>query len=162
MAARVQVKGWTKMTNPAKLTNQQWYLTSLVGVVFLVMALLQLIGFSDFKNWLESIGISAATECAVVLIVAEVLASLAFFRIPLMAGLRMLAAWLAILAGGFWFIENLRLVSDGKAGQLSSSGFFGKYLNQSPGWWTVIEVTIFLFLVVWSLYLTRPAWSRMR
>ncbi len=156
MAAQVQLKGWTEMAAPAKLSNQQWNVTGLLGVVLIVMAILQVIGFSDFKDWFDSLGFGAPSLWAVVLIVAEVWAALGFFKLKLMNGFRAISMILAILVGGFWFVENLRLVSEGKAGQLMNSGFFGKYLHQSPGWWTVIEVTVFLFWIVYSLRLTWP------
>lgn len=158
MAAQFQVREWGEMSQPPNLTDQQWGITSLLGVVLVVMALLQAIGFGDFKDWLDSIGLGAPATWAVVIIVAELWAALSFFKLPLMNGFRMIGAWLAILVSGFWFIENLRLVSEGKAGVLASSGFFGKYLTQSPGWWTVIEVTVLLLWVVYSLRLT--TWSK--
>lgn len=160
MATRVQVSGWTEMADPPNLTSQQWNLTGLLGVVLIVMAILQLIGFSDFKDWIDSIGLSGPAVWAVVIIIAEVAAAVGFFKLRLSFGLRMLSAWLAILVSGFWFVENLRLVSEGKAGHVANSGFFGKYLHQSPSWWTVIEVTVLLFWVVYSLELTKASWSK--
>lgn len=156
MAARVQLKGWGTMAAPAKLSNQQWNITGVLGVVLVVMAILQVIGFSDFKNWLDGVGFGAPAVWAVVLIIAEVWAALGLFKLRMMTGLRMVSGALAILVAGFWFVENLRLVSEGKAGEVANSGFFGKYLTQSPGWWTVIEVTVLLFWVIYALRLT---WS---
>jgi hypothetical protein len=156
MAARVQVKGWGDTVNPPQLSSKQWNLTSLLGVVLIVMAILQIIGFSDFKDWLDNVGFGSTTVWAVVLIIAEVWAALGFFKLKLMRGFRLISGWLAIFVAGFWFIENLRLVSEAKSGEVASSGFFGNFLNQSPGWWTVIEVMIFLFWVIYALRLT---WS---
>lgn len=154
MATRVQYKGWAQASDPAKLTNQQWNVAGLLGVIFIVMAVLQIIGFSDFKGWFKAIGFSGPAVWAVVLILAELWAAVAMFKVRLSMGFRTLSAWLAVLVAGFWFIENLRLVSEAKSGLLQNSGFFGKYLPQSPGWWTVIEATIFLFWVIYAVRLT--------
>ncbi len=163
MAAQYQLrwnKDWGKMTTPTGLTDQEWGITSVLGVVLLVMALLQLIGFGVFRDWLSSVGFSGPAVWAVVIIVAEVWAAFGFFKLPLMNGFRAIGAWLTILVSGFWFIENMRLVSEGQAGVLANSGFFGKFLTQSPGWWTAVEVTVLLLWVVYSLRLT--AWSNNR
>ena len=158
MAVQAQLKGWTEMVDPPKLTIRQWNIAGLAGVVLIVAAILQAIGFGDFRDWLESIGFGSPAVWAVGIIVAELWAAAGFFKLPLMTGFRMIGALLAILVAGFWFIQNLRLVSEGAAGELANSGFFGKFLQQSPGWWTVIEVTALLLLVVYSLRLT-SGWS---
>lgn len=157
--ARAQLKGWTEMGTPPKLTSQQWNLCSLLGVILAVMALLQIISFGDFKDWLDSVGFGAPAVWAVSLIVAELWAALGFFKLPLMNGFRTVSGWLAIAVGGFWFLENLRLVSEGAADQVTNSGFFGKYLHQTPSWWTVLEVSILLF---WILYCVRLMWHKDR
>jgi hypothetical protein len=159
MAAQVQLKGWAQMADPPRLTTREWNVAGLVGVVLIVTALLQAIGFGDFRDWLESIGLGSPAVWAVGIIVAEVWAAVGFFKLPLMNGFRMISSLLAILVAGFWFVQNLRLISEGAAGELSNSGFFGGFLKQSPGWWTVIEVTVFLILVTYSLRLT-SGWSK--
>lgn len=158
MTARATAKGWTKMADPPKLTTQQWNTVGLLGVVLVVMAVLQAISFNDFKDWLSGIGLDSPAVWAVGLIVAEVLAAVSLFKLPLMNGARMFSGLLALLVAGFWFIQNLRLVSDGAAGQLTSSGLFGGYLEQSPGWWTVIEVTVLLLWAAYSVRLT--SWTK--
>ncbi len=160
MAVQAQLSGWTEMADPPKLTSRQWNIAGLVGVVLIVMAVLQAIGFSDFKDWLESIGLSSQAVWAVGLIVAELWAAAVFFKLPLMNGFRLVGSLLAILIAGFWFVQNLRLISDGAGDNLEGSGFFGKFLEQSPGWWTVIEVTALLFVVVYILKLTNIVWSK--
>ncbi|HEY5549751.1 MAG TPA: hypothetical protein VIK37_00895 [Candidatus Saccharimonadales bacterium] len=159
MAVQAQLKGWTQMTVPQKLTSREWNITGLAGVVLIVMAVLQAIGFGDFRDWLESIGLDTPAVWAVGIIIAEVWAAISLFKLPLMTGFRMVGGLLAILVAGFWFVQNLRLVSEGAAGELSNSGFFGKFLEQSPSWWTVIEVTALLFLVVYSVNLV-SGWSK--
>jgi hypothetical protein len=160
MAVQAQLKGWSQMADPPKLTSTQWNIAGLTGVILIVMAVLQLIGFGDFKDWLASIGLGSPTAWAVGLVVAELLGALAFFKLPIMGGVRLLSGSLAVLVAGFWFVQNIRLVSDGAASQLPSSGFFGKFLNQAPGWWTVIEATAFLLLVVYCVSLT--SWTKDR
>ncbi len=158
MAAKAaQLKGWGDMVAPPKLTNREWNLTSLLGVILIVGAILQVIGFSDFKDWLGSIGLESPTTWAVVLVIAEVWAAVGFFKLKLMRGFRLISSVLAVLVAGFWFIENLRLVAQVNAGELNSSGFFGKYLHQTPSWWTVLEVTIFLF---WTIYAVKLTWLK--
>ena len=158
MAARARIKGWSmEMMDPPKLSGRQWNMTGALGVVLMVMAVLQLVSFGSFKDWLAAIGLGGATAWAVVLIVAEIFGAMSFFKLRLSRPARMLGSLLALFVAGFWFVENLRLVSTGKAGTLSSSGFFGKYLHQSSGWWTVIEVTILLFWVIYALELAQNA-----
>ncbi|HLG91120.1 MAG TPA: hypothetical protein VI336_03135 [Candidatus Saccharimonadales bacterium] len=159
MAVQAQLKGWTEMTDPPKLSTREWNITGLVGVVLIVMAVLQAIGFGDFRDWLESVGLGSPAVWAVGIIVAELWAAVGFFKLPVMTGFRMVSGLLAILVAGFWFVQNLRLVSEGAAGELSSSGLFGKFLEQSPGWWTVIEVTALLFLVAYGVNLV-SGWSK--
>ncbi|MBI2285602.1 hypothetical protein HYU82_02155 [Candidatus Saccharibacteria bacterium] len=159
MAVQAQLKGWTEMTDPPKLSTREWNITGLVGVVLIVMAVLQVIGFGDFRDWLESIGLGSPAVWAVGIIVAELWAAVGFFKLPVMTGFRMVSGLLAILVAGFWFVQNLRLVSEGAAGELSSSGLFGKFLEQSPGWWTVIEVSALLFLVAYGVNLA-SGWSK--
>jgi hypothetical protein len=134
--------------------GQQFDMGMLLGVVFLVMALLQLISFSSLKTWLLTIGFSGESAWATVIIIVEIVAALSLIRIALPSMARSLSWACAILAGGFWFVENLRLVSDNMA-QVTNSGFFGKYLQQTPGWWTVIEAGIFLFWILYSLGLAK-------
>lgn len=155
MAVQAQIKGWTKMADPPKLSMQQWNVIGLVGVVFIVAAILQAVSFNDFKDWLASIGLESPAVWASAIIVAELWAAVGLFKLPLMNGFRLVSGILAILVAGFWFIQNIRLVSEGASGELANSGFFGRFLQQSPGWWTVIEVTAFLLLVVYSLRLTK-------
>lgn len=162
MAAQAQISGWTKTVNPPKLSTTQWNVAGLLGVVFVVMAVLQAIGFSDFKDWLDAIGLGSPATWAVGLIIAELLAAVGLFRLKLPKIVAMLSALAAILVAGFWFIENIRLVSQAASGELTNSGFFGKFLHQSPGWWTVIEVTVFLFWVIYSVQLTSSAWMKKR
>jgi len=158
MAAKAaQLKGWGDMVDPPKLTNREWNMVGILGVVLIVMAILQVIGFSDFKDWLSSIGLGSPSIWAVVLVLAEVLAAVGFFKLKLMKGLRAVSSVLAVLVAGFWFVENLRLVAQANAGELTNSGFFGKFLHQSPGWWTVVEVTVFLF---WTIYAVKLTWPK--
>jgi len=147
---QAHLNSWSGGSSLPKLNDRQWQLSTLVGVVFLVMALLQVIGFSDFKNALDGIGLSSSpTLWAVLIIVVEVWGSLSFFKIRLNNLGRTLSNWFALLVSGFWFYETLKLVSEGAAGQLPNSGFFGKYLQQSPGWWTVVEASALLAFVLY-------------
>lgn len=149
---QVRLNRWSGSSKMPTLADWQWNLSSLLGIVLLVMAILQVIGFSDFKTVLATIGLSSSPALwAILIIIAEVWGALGFFKIRLNYMGRTLSHFFAASASGFWLYQNLKLVSEGAAGQLPNSGFFGKYLQQSPGWWTVVEASIFLFLVLYVL-----------
>jgi hypothetical protein len=142
--------------DPPRLTTRQWVISGVAGALLLVTAILQLVSFADFRDYLNSAGLPGPTAWAVCIILAEIWGAAAFFKLRLSYLFRAFSATLAVLAAGFWFVENLQLVANGKGETLSSSGFFGRFLAQKPGWWTVIEVTIALFLIIWALDIARP------
>ena len=146
MSAAVKVK---RSTVSSANIGQQLDMRMLLSVVFLVMALLQLISFSGFKDWFAAVGFSAPSAWAAVVVIVEIIAALGFVRLALPPMAKRLSWVCALLASGFWFFENVRLVSENMSPQLSSSGFFGKYLAQSPSWWTILEASI---LLLWALY----------
>lgn len=151
-----QLNRWMTGTDelPA-LRGKDWYLSNLLGAVFVVMAILQIISFNGFKEALRGIGLTSSPAVwAVLLIIVELWAMLGFFKIRLNPLARRLSGLFAVLVSGFWFIQTMKLVSEGAAGQLPGSGFFGKYLQQSPGWWTVVEASLLLFTVVYVLSLS--------
>lgn len=157
-ALQNRLDNWSGMSSQPKLTDQQWNTAMVLGVVLLVMAVLQVVSFSQFKNTLDSIGLTSSPALwAVLILVAEVWGSLGFFKIRLNILGRSLSTFFALAAASFWFYENLKLVSQGMTNQLTNSGFFGRYLHQAPGWWTVIEVTVFLFWVLYCLKLVNKA-----
>lgn len=156
MSAKSAKLNWkVKAADPPKLTDQQWNLMGLIGLAFFVMAILQLASFNDFKNWLQSISLGSPGVWAAVIIFAELWAAAGFFKLRLSTGFRMVSALMALLVSGFWFIQNLRLVSDGAGGILQNSGYFGRFLHQSPGWWSVLEASVLLFVVLWSVQLSK-------
>jgi hypothetical protein len=137
------------------LSQRSWNMLAIPAVVLAVMAILQIISFGKFKDWLDSIRIGAPAVVAVVIIVAELWGALSLLQIGIPRMLRFLGVSLAVLVSGFWFVENLQIASSGGAGQLPSSGLFGNYLLQSPGWWTILEVSILLFWVVYAAELLK-------
>jgi len=145
---------WSGGAKTPNVTNSQWNLLAVPAAVLAVMAVLQIISFGRFKDWLDSIGIGWPAVVAVVIIIAELWGAVSFLRVPISATWRFLGIALTVLVTGFWFIENVYLASN-SGGQLPSSGFFGKYLNQQPGWWTVIEISIMLFWVVYAAELLK-------
>lgn len=155
---QARINNWSGMSAQPVLTAAQWNMASAAGIVLAVMAVLQAIGFNDFKDTLSTIGLSSSPALwAVLILVAEVWGSLGFFKIRLNNLARMLSGFFALAASGFWFYQSLKLVSAGSAGQLPNSGFFGKYLHQSPGWWTVVEASLLLF---WVLYVVKLTWAK--
>jgi hypothetical protein len=136
----------------------QWNLLAIPAAVLAVMAILQIISFGRFKDWLDSLRIGIPVVTAILIIIAELWGAISLLRIPMHAAVRFFGITLAVLVVGFWFIENLYLATS-TGGQLPTSGFFGGYLNQQPNWWTIIEMTIMLFWVVYAAELIkwRPA-----
>jgi hypothetical protein len=141
--------------NSSDLSQMQWNLLAVPAIVLVVMAVLQAVSFGKFKDWLDGIGVGWPAVVAVVIIVAELLGAASFLQIPMTSALRFANLTLAVLVTGFWFVENLMLVSTSNAGQLTNSGYFGKYLAQAPGWWSVVEISVLLFWVVYSAELLK-------
>lgn len=161
-AVQEQKMGWkVEATDPRMLTTEQWTSVSLLGVIFLVMAILQLISFADFRDSLSNMGLSGASTWAAVIIMAELWGAAGFFKIRLSHLFRVVSGSLAVLVSLFWFVENLQLISSGYVTD-QSSGLFGRFLSQTPGWWTAIEVTILLFWTMYAVTLTIPAMAKRR
>jgi hypothetical protein len=70
-------------------------------------------------------------------------------------GFRLVSNALAVAAGLFWFVESLQLVANDVGAQLNNSGYFGRFLAQSPGWWTVVESTLLLLWIVYEVGIMR-------
>jgi hypothetical protein len=149
-------------TAPARLTKHQWSLVSLLGAILVIAAILQLISFNDFRDNLSNLGLSSPTTWGVLIILAELWGAANFFKLRLSHLFRVVSVTLAVLVAGFWFIESLQVVANN--GQtVQSMGFFGGLLNQTPGWWTVVEASLLLFWTLYAVNLTRPAiWSDRR
>lgn len=140
---------WSGGVGVPNLDLVSWNVLAVPAAVFAVMGILQAIGFGSFKDYLSGMGIGAPTVTAILLIIAEFWAALSLLRIPLPAAFRYFGILLALLASGFWFIENFFFITN-TGGQLTNSGYFGKYLTQSPGWATALEASIFLYWVIYS------------
>lgn len=148
---------WSEGARTPDLNSASWNWLAVPAAVLAVMAILQIISFGSFKDWLDSIRIGWPVAVAIAIIIAELWGAVSLLRIPMNALLRFIGISVALLVAGFWFIENLYLATS-TAGQLPTSGYFGKYLNQQPGWWTVLEATIMLFWLVYAaeLFKWRP------
>src|SRR3954465_8734849 len=112
-----------------ELSTTSWNLLALPAAVLVVMAVLQIISFGKFKDWLDQIHIGAPAVVAVVIIIAELLGAISLLRVPMQGMLRYIGVSLAVLVSGFWFIENLYLVTSSLSHSLQNSGLFGKYLS---------------------------------
>lgn len=145
---------WSGGQKTPGLNPMQWNLLAVPAAVLAVMAILQIISFGKFKDWLDSIRVGWPAAVAVVIIVAELAGAVSLLRIPMGAMWRFFGVALAIIVSGFWFVENSYLASS-SGGQLPTSGFFGKYLNQQPGWWTVIEISLLLFWIAYGAELLK-------
>jgi len=149
-------KQWpVKALDPPALSMQEWYTTMALGVLFIVMAVLQLIGFSGFKDALDGMGVASSAVWGTVLILAELWAAAALFKVRLSMLFRMFSSLFALLVSGFWFYETIRLVSADMTSSSTHVGYFGRFLAQSPGWWTVLEATIVLFWTFWAVSATQ-------
>jgi uncharacterized integral membrane protein len=137
------------------ISQTQWYILAVPAIILLLMAALQIISFGKFKDWLMEIRIGWPAVAAVAIIAAEILGALSLTQINMDRTLRFIGVTLALLVSGSWFVENLQLASSGGAGQLPNSGFFGNFLAQSPGWWTILEVTILLFWITYAAELLK-------
>lgn len=149
------LSNWSGGEKTPGVSPMGWNLLAIPAAVLFVMAILQIISFGKFGDFLSNVNIGWSTGVAVVIIIAEIWGGLSLLRIPMPALLRFWGVTLAVLVAGFWFIESLFFVTSDVAKHLGNSGFFGKYLSQTPGWWTVIEATIFLFWVVYAAELLK-------
>ena len=138
------------------LSQFQWYIMAVPAIVLLLMAGLQILSFGKFKDWLTEIRVGWPAVVAVMIIVAELLGALSLTQANISRSLRFTGLTLGVLVSGFWFVENLQLASSGGAGQLPNSGFFGDFLTQSPGWWSIMEVTILFFWIIYAAELIKP------
>jgi hypothetical protein len=155
-AQRASNSGWpVKAVDPPTLTTRQWVRAGIPGLIFLAAAILQLISFSDFTDALGAMGLPGPRAWAVCIILAELWGAAGFFKWRLSVGFRMVSNALAIAAAGFWFVENIQLVANDVGVKIDNSGFFGRFLAQKPSWWTVLEVSIFLFWVLYEISLMR-------
>lgn len=147
---------WSQDTTLPRLSNRHWGLLALPAVILVLMAILQIVSFSDFRDFLDEIGVGGPTATGIILIIIELWGAASLLRVGLSRAFRTVGLGLAILAVGFWFIENIYLATSGAAGQLPNSGYFGGYLTQSPGWLTVFEASAILFWVVYGAELLKP------
>jgi hypothetical protein len=146
---------WSGGEKLANLSNVSWYLLLIPAIALALMAVLQIISFGKFKDFLDNIGVGWPAVVAVVLIIAELWGAVSLLRVPMHAALRFIGLGLAVLVSGFWFIENLFLATSNTAKGLGNSGYFGKFLSQSPGWWTVVEVSILLYWIIYAAELLK-------
>lgn len=146
---------WADWPSVPQLEQSRWSLMAVPAAVLAVMAILQIISFGHFRDWIDSVRIGWPTGTAICLIIAELWAAVSLLRVPLNGAFRFIGVTLALLVTGWWFVENMIFASQGGAGQLPNSGYFGKYLAQSPGWWTILEAAIMMFWVIYAAELLK-------
>jgi hypothetical protein len=145
---------WSGGARTPEVSAMHWNLLAIPAAVLAVMAILQIVSFGRFKDWLDSIRVGWPAVVAVAIIIAELWGAVSLLRVPMGSMWRFFGLSLGVLVAGFWFIENLYLATS-SGGQLPTSGLFGKYLNQQPGWWTIIEMTLLLFWIVFAAELLK-------
>ncbi|MDB5161164.1 MAG: hypothetical protein JWO96_544 [Candidatus Saccharibacteria bacterium] len=151
--------------SPPDLRRRQWLSLNLLGIILVLMAAAQLLSFGDFTNNLDAMGMGPPKLWAAILIMAELWGAAGFFKVSLSRAFRKVSNFFALFAGSFWFYQTVRQISegnnvqfviDGKVQNLSAS-FFGRFLNQMPGWWTVVEASLLLFWVLYALDISAAA-----
>src|SRR4051794_5841569 len=108
---------WGGTSEKPGLSQRHWNMLAIPAVVLAVMAILQIISFGKFKDWLDQIRVGWPAVVAVVIIVAELWGALSLLQLNMNRLLRFLGVSLAVLVSGFWFVENLQIASSGGAGQ---------------------------------------------
>jgi uncharacterized membrane protein YphA (DoxX/SURF4 family) len=146
---------WGGTSDKPELSQTSWNLLAVPAIVLTVMAVLQIISFGKFKDWLDGVGVGWPVFIAIIVIIAELWGALSLLQVGIGRAWRWIGLTLAVLVSGFWFILNVTQVTNGTITQAPNSGYFGNYLTQSPGWWSVIEVSILLFWVVYSAELLK-------
>lgn len=146
---------WSGTSAKSELNQRDWNMLAIPAVVLAVMAILQVISFGKFKDWLDGTGVGWPAVVAVVLILAELWGAVSLLQVGMNKAMRWVGLTLAVLVSGFWFVKNIMEATNGTITQAPSSGLFGKYLTQTPGWWTVVEVSALLFWVVYAAELLK-------
>lgn len=147
--------------DPPILTSMEWLFCNLLGAVFLVMGVLQLISFEDSRDALTSMGVEPSGTWAAAVIFAELFAAAGLFKLRLSYLFRVFSGSLALLASGFWFVTISQAIAGG-LDNLQSTGLFGRFLTQSPGWWTLIQATMLVLFSMYAVALTRYTIARPR
>ncbi|HET9850549.1 MAG TPA: hypothetical protein VFP35_02930 [Candidatus Saccharimonadales bacterium] len=148
-----------KAVDPPNLSYGQWQWMAVIGCLFLLMGILQLISFADFSNNFAAIGTGSHKWWGALVILAELWATASFFKLRLSPGFRAVSRFWALAVSLFWFYNDVRQLSEGSdlpyfaGGQVhaASANYFGGFLSQQPGWWTVIEAILFLSAVIYGL-----------
>jgi hypothetical protein len=155
--------GWkVPLTKPAKLTKEQWSLANVLGFLLVVMAVLQLVSVADFRDGLAVMGLHAPSLWVIVIILCELWAAAGFFKWTLSYGFRYASTTAAIFVAGFWFLMQMQIFANGSADIMGSSYFFGRFLNQSPGWLTVVETVLVFGAIIFTASLTRTSLNKVR
>jgi hypothetical protein len=155
---QAQPLGWrVTMTDPPRLNSWQWNISNLLAIVFLAMAVLQFISFGDFRDGLCNLGLNAPTLWASLVVLAELWAAAGLFKWRLSYLFRAVSMTLALLVAGFWFVVTLQSISNGNGDITQNGFFFGRFLAQTPGWWTVVEATLLLFTTLYVVSISREA-----
>ncbi|HVO86732.1 MAG TPA: hypothetical protein VMT23_03370 [Candidatus Binatia bacterium] len=155
--AKKQVHWQPVAVDPPPLSNRQWYVFSIAGFVLLIAGILQLINFADFSDNFASLGITPPRLWAAIIILGELWGAASFFKLRLSYAFRMVSNFWALFVSLFWFYQNIRIVSMGSQTDFSGSNFFGHFLSQTPGWWTVLESTLLLTFVLYALSVSLSA-----
>ncbi|MBX4190631.1 hypothetical protein KW794_00935, partial [Candidatus Saccharibacteria bacterium] len=89
---------WSGGAKMPAVTSMQWNLLAVPAAVLAVMAILQIISFGRFKDWLDSIRVGWPAVVTVVLIIAELVGAVSLLRLPMNALWRFLGVSLAVFS----------------------------------------------------------------
>jgi hypothetical protein len=155
MAQQAFDKNRPKMTyhvravDPPKLSEQQWQLAGLLGLLLATMAITQLLTFTSFVEDLQSIGLKAATFFGAAIIFIELWAVAACLKIRLSGLFRLFSAGWLVVSFGFWLVVAFQAFDPHDDKPLYMWGNV-VWLNIN---WLTISMLLVLLLV--SVYIAR-------
>jgi hypothetical protein len=147
MSEKEVKRRWTAVpVDPPVLTDLQWGVAGLVGLVLILMAVAQILSIKDFEENFALQGFTETRLLSVIVILAELWAAAGLFKIRLSRLFRKVSNGAALLVGLFWFSWTAYSVT----GLIHYSGnFFGRFAGQLPGWVTIIETLVVVWLITY-------------
>src|SRR6476646_3047349 len=95
---------WGGTSGKPELSQRSWNMLAIPAVILAVMAILQVISFGKFKDWLDDIRVGWPAVVAVVIIIAELWGALSLLQVNMNRMFRFVGVSLAVLVSGFWFV----------------------------------------------------------
>ncbi len=141
---------------PAKKarTNDAKRVAWVYAAILALMAIGQLVGFSQFvlvidSYWLPG-GMPFAAFLAGFLIVAELLSVFFLLRLKLSPAFRVFSMGLSWLVPVVWVVLTVRAIA--AVTSLTNVGFLGGSIQIIPGWWAVFVSVALVILSAWATW----------